>query len=108
LEFASISGVNRGSPAREPGHLSAESEAIVVARLQYLLTRQGISARELARRADLPQSTVNDALRGRGGLKLGVMVHLVEGFGLRSIEELIAPFGTSQLRRSEFRNDTTV
>ena len=69
------------------------------------MEREGIGPGELAERAQLPPSTVKDAISGRTELTLRVMIHLAHGFQLRSIEELIAPFGTSELRRSEFGSD---
>jgi transcriptional regulator with XRE-family HTH domain len=102
-------GSSGTASAREPGRLRAESQAVVRARLEFLLARQEITGRELAKRAHLSQSTVSDVLNGKTkDPSLGLMLRLVHGFGLRSIEELIAPLGTSQLRRIELGSDVIV
>ena len=106
VEFATVSKMTSGpTPApggRALGHLGSGARGIVTGRLNQLLTQTGLAERELAERAGLPRSTVQDALNGESTLPLGVMVRLAHGFGLRSVEELIAPLGTSQLRREEF------
>ena len=87
------------------GRLTDESLAHVNARLNWLKTRQKLSIRDLAATSGLAKSTVADILSGKNEeLSLYVLVHLVRGFGLRSIDELVAPLGTMQLCRREFGN----
>jgi len=61
----------------------------------------GRSGRELARAAGLGIGTVRDLLEGRSDPTLGTMLALVEALELASIEELLAPLGTSAYREAQ-------
>ncbi len=100
-----------GSPSRgrKSVHLSRASQGILNGRLHELLIMRNISARDLAERAGLPKTTVTDVLSGKtGDPSLGILIRFAHVFELRSIEELIAPLGTSELRRAEFGGDVVV
>jgi plasmid maintenance system antidote protein VapI len=75
---------------------------VVTGRLNQLFALADLTERGLAKKAGLPPTTVQNVLRGKSDLPLGLLIRLVHAFDLRSVEELIAPLGTSQLRREEF------
>jgi hypothetical protein len=107
MEFATVLWMSGGVVAdlvgRVSGRLSPEGADLVLARLRGLHEASGVSANKLADRCLLPRSTLKDVLSGKTEkLTLPVMLHLVHGLRLGSIEELIAPLGSTQLRAIEF------
>lgn len=77
--------------------LSPPQLRILADRLNDLLSRRGMSLRELARESGVGVTTVTEIGRGKREPSLGVMVALMEALGLHSIEELFGSFGSGAL-----------
>jgi hypothetical protein len=90
-------------------HLHPVARARLVGRIHDVMGQRGIEMPQLVTRSRLPRQTVKDVLDGvTKDPTIGVLIHLVHGLELRSVEELIGPLGTSELRRIEFGNDVVV
>jgi transcriptional regulator with XRE-family HTH domain len=87
--------------SRKIGHLSDEGRELVVDRIKELLDARGMTAREVALKAGVPANTLYDILSKKSDPALGPMVRIAHALRLRSIEELIAPLGTTQLQLLE-------
>lgn len=87
------------------GQISGATEEIVLAHLRSLQRAQGLSLRELGRRAGMNKSTVGEVLNGDHGLDLGVLLHLMRGFGLETLDEVVSPQGAVALEYAEFGAD---
>lgn len=69
------------------------------ARLLELLAERGWSRRKLAAQCvGVSIGTVMGVIRGERDPDLGTMLAMVDALGLRSIEELLGPFGTTRFR----------
>lgn len=73
--------------------------------MKTILRGRKMSGRHLAELIDVPSSTLSDVLNGKTEPTLGMLLRMVHFLELRSIEELIAPFGTSDLRLAEYPDD---
>lgn len=72
------------------------TRGLVAARLQVLMFERGISSvRALAQLSGLGIGTVANLVRGESDPTLSTMLALAAALDLHSIEELIAPLGTS-------------
>jgi hypothetical protein len=78
---------------------------IIAERLYGLVLRSHLTLRELEDWTDIPKSTIDDLLHARHQPLLGEVLRMVDVLELRSIEEVIAPLGTSLLRREEIGSD---
>lgn len=70
-----------------------------------LRSLQGLTVKQLAAGIGISTSTAHELLGGRKDPTLGELVRAAHVLGVHSIEELIAPLGTSELLRNEFGPD---
>jgi hypothetical protein len=96
-----VAGGSGDETVRGVGQLSHEARVLIGTRVHGLAAQQRLSVRRLETLTGIPKSTIEDLMKGRKDPPLGMLVALVGAFGLRSIEELIAPIGTSLLRKLE-------
>ncbi len=79
--------------------VSRQVAILIGTRLAALLQENDMTAYELATTEGISYNTVTSWLRGDNAPQLGQLLHLVEVFGLCSIEELIGgPLGTRVAR----------
>jgi transcriptional regulator with XRE-family HTH domain len=83
--------------APEAARLREAAKAMVADRLADLLVESPRSLAQLSEEAGLGESTVGRIARGVVEPTLSEMVALAAVFGLASIEELVAPLGTTML-----------
>lgn len=91
--------------ARHSARLSAAARAALAEQLHDLCDDQ-FSRRRLADATGLGIGTIRTLWKGESDPTLGTLLALVEGLGLRSVEELLGPLGTETmigLQREEGR-----
>jgi transcriptional regulator with XRE-family HTH domain len=98
-----VSGVISALPVvHGRGRLSPTAARLVGERLRQLQHASPVTAQQLADAMGISRGAVFNAFNGKMELTLGMLVGAVHVLGLRSIEELISPLGTSVLRREDF------
>jgi transcriptional regulator with XRE-family HTH domain len=95
-------GDSQDSDLQTVGKLSLESAALLGARLTQLRKLSGVKVDDLADFLDLSPASTYALLAGDRDPRLGELIRAAYLFGVRSIEELIAPLGSEQIMRNEF------